>query len=347
MYQQYKVSIIVPSYNVEKYIEKTIKSILNQTMTNIEIICVNDGSKDATLTILKKMQEQDERITVIDKENEGIWKARLDGIKNATGDFIAFIDADDYIEPRYIEKLYNNIIANNSDIAICGFKRIDEKTNKVLSKEMKYKEDRIIEKDVNFEEIISINSAVWNKMYKASILKEIKNFKNPPRKLEDVIFILLVYLRTKKISFVNDYLYNYMVIEGSAMNTLKKEEIAETQEVILQIKQEYLKNNCSQQTMEILSSIAFLHFGVSIMLRISDDNDYNFKEEYDNNLKYLNDNFSEWKKTKYLKIIYCLKHKSTNLRLAIIKKIYVMHMFKMFISIYKFITNTLKIDIKW
>ena len=347
MYKQYKVSIIVPSYNAEKCIEKTIKSIINQTMEDIEIICINDGSKDGTLTILKKMQNQDNRIKIIDKENEGVWKARLDGIENATSDYISFIDADDYIEPQYIEKLYNSIVANNSDISICGFKRIDEKTKKVLSQEMKYKEDRIIKKDINFEEIISINTALWNKMYKSSILKEIKELKNPPRILEDMMFLAMAYLRTQKISFVNDYLYNYMVIEGSAMNTLKKEEISIIQEAMIEIKQEYLKNNCPQQTMEILSSIAFLHFGVSLMLRASNNNDCNFKEEYKKNLEYLDNNFSEWKKTKYLKIIYCLKHKSTNLKLAIIKKIYVMHMFKIFISIYKFITNTLKIDIKW
>ena len=236
---------------------------------------------------------------------------------------------------------------NNSDISVCGFKRIDENTKKVLSQEMRYEERRIIEKDSNFEEVISVNTALWNKLYKSSLLKEIKELENPPRILEDMIFLARVYLKTEKISFVSDYLYNYMVREGSAMNTLKNNDINLVQSAMLQIKGEYLKNKNNQEKLEILSSMAFLHLGVSLMLLVSNSIKYNFRKEYKNNLKYLNNNFPQWKHTKYLKMIYCITHKSSNLKLAIVKKIYVFHMFGIFISIYKFITKTLKIDIKW
>ena len=347
MKQNIKVSIVLPVYNAEKYINKTINSLLNQSLKDIEIICVNDGSKDSTLKIIEKIKKQDERIRIIDKNNEGVWKARIDGIKQATGDYIAFIDSDDYVEEEFIEKLYKNITKNNSDISICGFKRIDEKSGKVLSKEMKYEENKKIEKNNNFEEVITVNTALWNKLYKASLLKELKELKNPPRILEDMMFLAMVYLKTEKITFVDDYLYNYIVREGSAMNTLKQDEIDIIQNAMLEIKQEYLKSDDGKKNIEILSSMAFLHFGISLMLRISNDTNYNFKKEYKDNLKYLNNNFPEWKKTKYLNIIYCLKNKSSNIKLAIVKKIYVFHMFGIFISTYKFIINKLKIDIKW
>lgn len=347
MKQKIKVSIVLPVYNAEKYINKTINSLLNQTLKDIEIICVNDGSKDSTLKIIEKLKEQDDRIRIIDKNNEGVWKARIDGIKQATGNYIAFIDSDDYVEKDFIERLYDNITKNNSDISICGFKRIDEKSGKVLSKEMKYEENKKIEKNYNFEEVITVNTALWNKLYKASILKELKELKNPPRILEDMMFLAKVYLQTEKITFVDDYLYNYIVREGSAMNTLKQGEIDIIQNAMLEIKQEYLKSEDGKKNIEILSSMAFLHFGISLMLRISNDANCNFKKEYKDNLKYLNNNFPEWKKTKYLKIIYCLKNKSSNIKLAIVKKLYVFHMFGIFISTYKFITNKLKIDIKW
>ena len=341
------VSIVLPAYNAENYIEETINSLLKQSFKEIEIICVNDGSKDDTLNILKKLQKQDERIKIINKKNEGVWRARLDGIEKAQGQYISFVDSDDYVEENFIERLYNSVKVNGSDISICGFKRIDEKTKKTLSQEMKYEEKRIIEKNKNFEEVISINTALWNKLFKASILKQIKDLKEPPRILEDMMFLAMVYLKIKKISFVDDYLYNYIVREGSAMNTLKKEEIRSIQNAMIEIKEEYIKYKSGQEELDILSSMAFLHFGVSLMLRASNDNNCNFKEEYKNNLIYLNNNFKEWKKTEYLKILYCLKNKSSNLKLAIVKKIYIFHMFGIFISFYKFITKTLKIDIKW
>ena len=125
-----KVSIIVPIYKTEKYLKRTLDSLTNQTLDEVEIICVNDGSPDNSLQILKEYKEKyaDKNIVIIDKKNEGVWKARIDGIKVATGEYIAFTDSDDYVEPDFVEKLYNNAKENSADIAICGFKRIDDST---------------------------------------------------------------------------------------------------------------------------------------------------------------------------------------------------------------------------
>ena len=342
-----KVSIILPAYNAEKYIAKTLESLLTQTLKEIELICINDGSKDGTLKILRDFEKKDERIKIVDKKNEGVWKARIDGISVTNGEYTAFMDADDYVENTFLEELYKSITKNNADIAICGFSRIDEKTKKILSQEMKYDENKIIEKGKNFEEVISINTALWNKLYKTEILKQIEDLKNPPRILEDMMFLSMVYQKTNKISFVDKYLYNYMVIEGSAMNTLKKEEIEKIQNAMLEIKKQYVKENTNVENMEILASMAFLHFGISLMIKVSETDNCDFSEEYKKNLKFLNENFPEWKKTKYTKIIYCLKKKSVNFKLAIVRKVYICHLFKAFILTYKFITKTLKIDIKW
>lgn len=255
-----KVSVIIPAYNAEKYIKRTVESLLKQTFEDIELICVNDGSKDKTLEILKKIEEKDKRVRIVDKKNEGVWKARIDGIKAANGKYTTFIDADDYVEENFIEELHRSIKESDSDISICGFKRIDEKTGKVLSQEMKYEETKIIQNEKNFEEVISINTALWNKLYKTEILKKTKELSNPPRILEDMMFLCMVYQKTNKISFVNKYLYNYMVLEGSAMNTLKKEEIDSIQNAMLEIKNQYVEEKENKEKMEILSSMAFLHF---------------------------------------------------------------------------------------
>lgn len=114
------ISIIVPAYNVENYIRETIKSILNQTYENIEVICVDDGSTDNTYQALKFLAATDERIRAFTKKNEGVTKARQYGFEQAKGKYVGFIDADDQIEPNMFEKLYSNAKKFNADISHCG-----------------------------------------------------------------------------------------------------------------------------------------------------------------------------------------------------------------------------------
>lgn len=212
---------------------------------------------------------------------------------------------------------------------------------------MKYSASKIIDMEKTPEEVISINTALWNKMYKTSILKEIKEIENPPRILEDMMFLALVYLKIDKISFVEDYLYYYMVREGSAMNTLKEDEIKSIQQVMIEIKEEYKNSKCTKEKMEVLSSMAFLHFGISLMLKVFENNRKEFKKEYKENLEFLDKNFKEWRTTKYLKIGYTIFKCKTNLKVAIVKKVYILNLFSLFLNTYKIVTEKLNIDIKW
>lgn len=212
---------------------------------------------------------------------------------------------------------------------------------------MKYSASKTIDMKEKPEEVISINTALWNKMYKASILKEIKEIENPPRILEDMMFLALVYLKINKISFVEDYLYYYMVREGSAMNTLKENEIKSIQQVMITIKEEYTNSKCTKEKMEVLSCMAFLHLGISLMLKVFENNKKDFKEEYKKNLEFLDKNFGEWRTTKYLKMWYTVFKCKSNLKVAIVKKVYILNLFSLFLNTYKMITEKLKIDIKW
>lgn len=118
------ISIIVPAYNVEKYILKCISSIREQTYDNLQIIIVNDGSSDNTLEIIKKIESVDHRIQVINKKNEGVSVARNMGMEKALGKYICFVDGDDYIDNTMIETLYNDIISYESEMSICGYKNV-------------------------------------------------------------------------------------------------------------------------------------------------------------------------------------------------------------------------------
>ena len=343
-----KVSIIVPVYKVEKYLRRSMDSLVNQTLDGVEIICINDGSPDNCLEILKEYKEKysDKNIVIIDKKNEGVWKGRFDGIAIAKGEYIAFTDSDDYITLDYAEKLYNAAKKNNADISVSGFYRVDTDTNHVYSTEMTGYEGKVINMDKNPEDILSINTALWNKLYKAEILKNMKNLDNPPRILDDMMFLLLVYLNTKTISFISDPLYYYMVRQDSIMGQIKKEQIESTERAMVEIKKIYKEDENGRKMVEVIDTMAFLHFGISLMFRMSSDKK-NFKQVLEDNRKFLNKEFPLWRKSKYLNLSYAIKHKGSNLKVAIVKKVYVMHMYRVFLSIYKFILNTFKIDIKW
>ena len=124
------VSIIVPVYKVENEIDRCIQSILNQTYTSIEIILVDDGSPDKCPQICDKYAKQDKRIKVIHKENGGLSDARNVGLDMAKGEYIAFIDSDDWVEDSFIEQLLTNLISTNSDISICGYTLVNENNQK-------------------------------------------------------------------------------------------------------------------------------------------------------------------------------------------------------------------------
>ena len=121
-----KISVVVPVYNVGVYLEKCLDSLLAQTLDDIEILCINDGSTDNSLEILQKYAQKDERIKIFDKENEGQGVGRNIGIKNATGEFIAFVDPDDWVELDMYEKMYAQAKKLDSQVVFCDYKKVQE-----------------------------------------------------------------------------------------------------------------------------------------------------------------------------------------------------------------------------
>ena len=206
-----KVTIIIPVYNAYNTIDRCIKSIINQTYKNIEVLLINDGSKDKSLEKLKEYEKKYDYIYVIDKKNEGVAKTRNLGIKKATGDYIAFIDNDDYIDSDYIERFLNLIIEENSDVAIGGFKRVNEDGKILYKKKLK---------DTYWSRYNIITP--WAKLYKREFL--IKNkiqFFNYGIG-EDVYFNVLLYSKNPKTIITEYSGYNWLYNEQSVSNTSHK-----------------------------------------------------------------------------------------------------------------------------
>ena len=342
-----KLSIIVPCYKVEKYLPRCLDSLVNQTLKDIEIICINDGSPDNCLKILKDYQKKyKDKIVIIDKKNEGVWKGRKDGIKKATGEFIGFVDSDDYVDLNYAELLYNKAKKENADISVCGFDRIDLDTGKLYSREMCKSEDKIIDIEKDPGGLLELNGAPWNKIYKAELLKKQADLEHPPRILDDMMFLLLIYLNAKKVVFVNRSLVFYMVRQGSIITSIKKEQVESTYRAMVEVRRVYEESENRVNMLKILDAMAFLHLGVSLMFRLSYDKDCALKSAIKDNNKFLDDYFPTWRRSKFIKLGYVIKNK-INFKLWVVKIIYKLHLFRAFLVVYRFMIDKLKIDIKW
>ena len=216
------ISVIVPIYNVEKYLHKCIDSIINQTYKNLEIILVDDGSPDNCGKICDEYAKKDDRIKVIHKQNGGLSDARNAGLDNAKGEYISFIDGDDYIAEDMLEVLYNRIYQDNSDMAICNFLCVNEENTEIkeLNTDMPIN-DSILSQDEFFEKLC-INKywhyvISWNKLYRKQLFK---NIRFPKGKIhEDEFVIHYIANECKKISSVKKPLYFYVQRENSIMNS--------------------------------------------------------------------------------------------------------------------------------
>ena len=213
------ISVIVPVYKSEKYLDKCVESIVDQTYKNLEIILVDDGSPDNCPQICDEWAKKDGRIKVIHKENGGAAMARNAALDIASGDYIGFVDSDDYIEPNMIDKLYNALQSNGADISICANDEVDENYN--FLKENKVPSDApVITPYDCFLNIYGANYAhciIPNKLYKKEIWQDIRfpSF----GMCEDEAVLPYLYQKAEKIAVVNEALYHYYIEHsGSVMN---------------------------------------------------------------------------------------------------------------------------------
>lgn len=225
------ISIIIPVYNVEIYIEQCLDSIKKQSYQNFEVIIVNDGSQDNTESICKKIVQFDARFKYFSKENGGVSSARNFGLDNANGHYITFIDGDDWVDPNHLEILIKSITENNSDIAICSYKEFRNNifyiryyTNKekhLLNFNIMTKEDFLI----NFPKLLSTNVCFNNavsKLFRRDLVKDLR-FDNKLIYGEDLDFYFRLYLTTKNISFVNEDTYVYRIHGDSTTSGFTQE----------------------------------------------------------------------------------------------------------------------------
>lgn len=212
------ITLIVPVYNVEKYLIKCVDSLLKQTYDNLEIILVDDGSTDNSSKLCDEYQKKDKRIKVIHKENGGLSDARNVAIDKAHGKYISFVDSDDFIACDMIELLYKNVIDNKADIAICGYQNTNEdeeiNDNNIDYKELVYSNQEALETMLYQKDC---TTSAWAKLYKTTLFKDIRY---PKGKIcEDLDTTYLLFAQAKKIVINNQKKYFYLQRKNSIINS--------------------------------------------------------------------------------------------------------------------------------
>ncbi len=237
------ISIIIPVYKVEKYLEKCIQSVINQTYENLQIILVDDGSPDNCGKICDEYAKKDHRIEVIHKSNGGLSDARNKGLEIAKGEYIGFVDSDDYIESDMYEVLYNLLKQYNVDVSICNFYTVSQGKIAIKNADNGIKEYNRIEilKEILLDN--DIQSYAWNKLYKRELFGEIKY--PVGKKYEDIGTTFYLLEKCNKVVVTGKPEYYYINRQGSIVNNVTESTITDYIELIMQ-RYDYIEENIKE-----------------------------------------------------------------------------------------------------
>lgn len=285
-----KVSVIVPVYNTEKYLKNCIDSLLKQNFEDYEIIVINDLSPGNAEEIIKSYN--DKKILYIkNKTNKGIGYNRNLGIKKAKGEYVCFIDSDDYVKEDFISKMYNYSKENNLDLCVCDYVNVDEEGNKL--KEFNLSDFCITNYEENNKILCEINLAPWNKLYKKDMLVKNKIEFSETLKYEDLSFVALSIKNSKKIGKINEQL-NYYTIHNNSETTTRDKRVFDIFKQLDIVRNEYK----SGKYLDELTASVLLNYTIQQRYQIDKDTQSKF---IDDAFKYLNDNNIDYKHSEYIK----------------------------------------------
>lgn len=291
------ISIIIPVYNAEKYLRKCMESVCRQTYADIEIIVVDDGSTDGSLAVLQECGRMDERIKIFTQENSGQGAARNKGIAAAGGEYISFVDADDWLEEDEIETLYQSIVQNQADIAVCNLFRtcIDEECIATTLEELF--EGVICDSDDNY--VFNISSYPVGKLYKRELFAS-NGFAFPEHFYEDVAAIPILFAKAKRISFVKEAKYYYRNHSGSTVYALDR--IRDRVTCLYSLVDIFKKNQCYEKYRHELGEYLVKRIATNVRMMKSAFGQYEkwFIEEQN---KFLAENFPESRQYKPLQVV--------------------------------------------
>ena len=281
-----KVSIIVPVYNVEDYVLRCLDSLGRQKYDDIEIIIIDDGSTDKSGKICDEFAKVEKRAKVFHKKNGGLSDARNYGIKKASGELIAFVDSDDYVENNYISKMIETLKSNESDIVVCGYNSECPEDETVSGFDATY---YCLARQDN------IDIVAWNKLYKKKLFME-NGIEFPKgEKHEDLLTTYKVMSKANKVSYISDALYHYEERKGSITDLEMVEEKLKMRARAAKEATEYFKDDKELYNVAKVSMMLAKYAYIDAALSGKIGNEY-----YDENMKWLRHNVREYDSNKYL-----------------------------------------------
>lgn len=291
------ITVVVPIYNVENYIEKCLHSILEQSYNNLEILIIDDGSTDKSIELCEKLLKKDGRIKIFHKENSGPADTRNYGISKANGKYIMFIDSDDYIQKDLIEVLYENLIRYNVSISSCGYIKVinDNKPKNIISKNNR--KDIILEteKDKIQELLLEkiTGNYVWNKLYTKELFNDIK-FKYGI-KFEDMEIMYRLFMKADKISLTNYNGYFYRQRSNNIMSTLDENAVIDLYNVTNE-RYEYIKDNIPELQDENITRRVYTIYRYFALLARKQNKEMYYSEMMQKEKDFYNKNFKNFDK---------------------------------------------------
>ncbi|MBQ3035075.1 MAG: glycosyltransferase, partial [Alphaproteobacteria bacterium] len=245
-----KVSVIIPVYNVEEYLRECLDSVVNQTLKEIEIICVDDGSTDSSLEILKEYASKDNRITVMKQENLHAGIARNAGLAVAKGEYLSFLDSDDFFELNMLEEMYKNCKKNKIDVCICDVQFYDNATKKTIFPEWTLRKHFIPQKNVFncfdiAENIFHItNNWPWNKMFSKHFIKQLNLCFQNTSHTNDTYFVCVALINGKNITVMKDKFVHYRTnVKNSLTSSFSRNKAPDNINRVLSAIYKKIKNN--------------------------------------------------------------------------------------------------------
>lgn len=304
------ISIIIPVYGVEKYIEKCISSIKMQTFINFEALIINDGTRDQSIHLAKKIINNDKRFFIVDKENQGQGSARNLGLDMARGEYITFIDSDDYVEPEFLEELYQKIKEENADICTCNIRYVNTE-----NKEIKVFKNNVEKYKSENDFLLAkwyISNFMWDKIFKRNIFNEMR-FDTSLKTNEDV-HILFEIIYNRRIVSTKKILYNYVQHSSATSKGAPVSYISDRLKIIRK-QIEFNKQKTRNQDSKYITYVYLKHFLFNTIVTLSKYSK-NYNKDIINLKKEINKEFFTYKK---ILLSFLLKENKTFFSLILFK----------------------------